>query len=250
MTDFQVTVIIPCYNSEQTIYRAIKSVLDSSFQPYEILVYDDNSTDGTIEVIEENFSDNAAVKVFKGVKNKGAGNARNELIKKAGGNFIAFLDSDDFWYEKKLEDQVKAIESGNYDIITCGYDVFDENGQFLGSRSPIKTINNYTMHLTNWLPTSMTVFRKNLEGAQEMPLIRRRQDYGFWLRIFKNNKKLKCYVIDKPLGGYLRRSDSLSSSKVDNLKFNFRLFREVMKYSFIFSIILVFFNAAIRILRK
>lgn len=250
MNDVQVSVIIPCYNSERTVLKAINSVLDGSLLPYEILIYDDNSNDGTIQIIEDNFPDNHIIKIFKGTENKGAGNARSELIKKAGGNFIAFLDADDFWYEEKLERQVKEISNYQYDIITCGYNIFDESGLLLGSRFPIKNINKYTMHLTNWLPTSMTVFRKNLEAAQEMPLIRRRQDYGFWLRIFKSNKNLKCYVISEPLGGYLRRSGSLSSSKVDNLKFNFRLFREVMQYSRGFSIFLIFLNTAIRILRK
>lgn len=250
MNNVKVSVIIPCYNSERTILKAINSILDGSLLPYEILVYDDNSTDSTIQVIEKNFFDSSIIKIFKGEVNKGAGSSRNELIKRASGNFIAFLDADDFWYKEKLEKQVKEISNNGCDIVTCGYDIFDENGLLMGSRIPIKNINNYTMHLTNWLPTSMTVFRKNLEAAQEMPQIRRRQDYGFWLGIFKNNKKLKCRVIDEPLGGYLRRSGSLSSSKFNNLKFNFRLFREVMKYSLIFSIFLIFLNATIRIMRK
>lgn len=250
MNYVQVSVIVPCYNSEQTILRAINSVLNGSVLPYEILIYDDNSSDGTIQVIEKNFSNNSLIKIFKGVENKGAGNARSELLKKSAGNFIAFLDSDDFWYEEKLEKQVKEISKHNYDIVTCGYNIFDESDLFLGSRFPISNINKYTMHLTNWLPTSMTIFRKNLEAAQEMPLIRRRQDYGFWLRIFKSNKNLKCYVIDEPLGGYIRRSSSLSSRKFDNLKGNFKLFREVMKYSQIFSIFLIFLNVAIRLFRK
>ena len=250
MKNVQVSVIIPCYNSEKTILRAIDSVLNGTLLPYEILIYDDNSNDNTIQVIEEKFSNKDIVKLFKGSEDRGAGFARRELIQKAVGNFMAFLDADDFWYEEKLEKQVKEISNNKYDIVTCGYDIFDEAGLLVGTRLPIKNINKYTIHLTNWLPTSMTVFRKNLESAQDMPQIRRRQDYGFWLRIFKNNKKLKCRVIDERLGGYLRRSDSLSSSKLNNVKFNFRLFRDVMKYSFLFSIFCVFLNITIRILRK
>ena len=250
MNDVQVSVIIPCYNSERTVLKAINSVLDGSLLPYEILIYDDNSNDSTIKIIENNFCNNNLIKILKGTENKGAGNARSELIKKAGGNFIAFLDADDFWYEYKLETQIKQITRSKCDIVTSGYDIFDESGILVGTRIPIKIINKYTMHLTNWLPTSMTVFRKNLQAAEEMPLIRKRQDYGFWLRIFKKNRAIKCCVIDKPLGGYLRRSNGLSSNKLNNILFNFRIFREILNYSIFSSIFFVSLNAAIRVLRK
>ena len=249
MKNLRVSVIIPCFNSEKTIIKTISSVLHGTCLPYEILVYDDNSSDDTVKVIEESFGSSSLIKIFKGNSNKGAGNARNELLKRAKGDYIAFLDSDDFWYEQKLEKQVLEVLTGDYDIVTCGYDIFDEGGLLIGSRLPLKNINFYSMHLTNWLPTSMTIFRKTLKDADEMPSIRRRQDYGFWLKVFKKNKNLKCHVIHEPLGGYLRRADSLSSGKIDNVKFNFRMFRDVLGYNQSFSFLFVLLNALVRIMR-
>lgn len=247
--DIRVSVIIPCYNSEKTIVKAINSVLEGSVPPYEILVYDDFSEDNTVAVIANNFADNELVSLFRGTKNRGAGFARQALLQRAKGNFVAFLDADDWWYPTKLEKQISKISSENCDIVTCGYDIFSESGDNLGRRLPFPTINVWTMHLSDWLPTSMTIFRKDLNYATEMPQIRKRQDYGFWLKIFKNNQKLTCRAIQEPLGGYLRRSNSLSSSKIDNIKYNYRMFREVLNYSRSFSAFLVILNISIRLLR-
>ena len=250
MADVKVSVIVPCYNSQGTIFRAINSVLTGSVLPFEILIYDDNSNDKTIETIEENFSSNCLVKLFRGFENKGAGFARSDLLRRANGNFIAFLDSDDWWYYDKLEKQIQRILTDNCDIVTCGYHVFDENNRLIGKRTPILKVNFFTLHLTNWLPTSMTIFRKNLLQAHEMPSIRTRQDYAFWLKIFKANGQIKCCVIEQPLGGYLRRSNSLSSGGIKNLMYNYYMFRGIMQYNWAFSIFLVLLNSAIRILRK
>jgi teichuronic acid biosynthesis glycosyltransferase TuaG len=250
MTDVKISVVIPCYNSKSTILRAVNSVLNGSVLPHEILIYDDCSTDGTEKIIKDNFSEHKLVHLIVGSENKGAGHARNELLKNATGNFIAFLDADDWWYPKKIEQQVKKISETRCDIVTTAYDIFDESDLKIGSRYPIKNVNFFTMHFTNWLPTSMTVFRKDLVAAQEMPLIRKRQDYGFWLQIFKNNKILKCCVIDIPMGAYLRRAGSLSSSSIDNIKFNYAMLRDVMAYSRTFSIMIIILNIIIRATRK
>lgn len=247
--NIRVSVIIPCHNAERTILKAINSVLAGSVLPYEILVYDDFSEDRTVKVIEENFADNELVSLCRGTKNRGAGFARQELLLKAKGNFIAFLDADDWWYPTKLEQQISKVLSENCDIVTCGYDIFSEYGNNLGRRLPLSAINVWTMHLSNWLATSMTIFRKDLCYATEMPQIRKRQDYGFWLKIFKNNRKLTCSVIKEPLGGYLRRSNSLSSDKFDNIRHNYNMFREVLKYNRFFSGFLVFLNIIVRLLR-
>jgi hypothetical protein len=111
-------------------------------------------------------------------------------------------------------------------------------------------INSLMMHLTNWLPMSMTIVRSTLVGIDEMPVIRTRQDYAFWLNIFKKNKSLKCYVIAEPLGVYNRRAGSLSSSLLNNIKSNYNMFRNVIGYNPLQSVFLVLCNSLIRIFRK
>lgn len=101
-----ISVIIPAYNSSKTILRALDSVWSQSVVPYEVIVVDDGSVDNTCAIIE---SKDPSVKLIR-QKNAGAAAARNTGVKHSSGDFIAFLDSDDFWHKKKLEYQISIFE--------------------------------------------------------------------------------------------------------------------------------------------
>jgi len=110
MTDPLVSVIIPTYNRETLIIKAINSVLKQSFQDLNILIIDDASTDGTESVIRN--LNNNKIKYYKLEKNSGQCIARNYGIKRATGKFIAFLDSDDEWLPEKLTKQLECYKNG------------------------------------------------------------------------------------------------------------------------------------------
>src|SRR5690606_6564927 len=99
-------VIIPFYNNVQWLESAVKSVLSQTFKNYEIIIVND----GSIENLNS-FIDNYCnmIKYFE-TENKGPGHARNFGIKKAQGEYIAFLDSDDLWLCNKLEIQINEME--------------------------------------------------------------------------------------------------------------------------------------------
>jgi len=102
-----ISVIIPVYNTEKYLAQAIKSVLDQTVQPDEIIVVDDGSTDKSVEVARQFLP---KVKIIT-QQNKGAGTARNVGIKEASGAYLAFLDADDLWVENKLEQQLSYLEN-------------------------------------------------------------------------------------------------------------------------------------------
>ena len=102
-----ISVIIPTYNRKETLKRAIQSVLIQSYTPYEIIIIDDGSDDGTKEWLKDNFPN---VKYIYQM-NSGVSSARNKGIKFARGDWIALLDSDDEWLPSKLKDQANEIES-------------------------------------------------------------------------------------------------------------------------------------------
>lgn len=102
-----VSVIIPTYNSQSTIFRALSSVLSQTLQPIEIIVIDDGSVDNTISLVKE-FSHQLRPDFLKLVKldsNHGPAYARNVGWDMASGEFLAFLDADDAWHPRKLEIQ-------------------------------------------------------------------------------------------------------------------------------------------------
>ena len=102
----KISVIIPTYNRQNLVQRAIKSALSQTLKPHEIIVIDDGSTDDTINILKS-----YPIKVLT-QKNQGVSSARNLGIKNSSGDVIAFLDSDDEWFVTKLEEQVKLHKQG------------------------------------------------------------------------------------------------------------------------------------------
>ena len=109
-----ISVIIPTFNRRQTLDRAIDSILSQTYQPYEIIVVDDGSTDGTADWLSANYSSLQIIQQ----SNKGVSSARNTGINSARSDWIALLDSDDEWLPDKLEIQVKLLQN-NEELRFC-----------------------------------------------------------------------------------------------------------------------------------
>lgn len=121
-----VSVIIPTYNRAHLLGRSILSVLNQTYQDFEIIVVDDASTDNTEELISSLV--NEKIRYIRHEKNKGAGAARNTGIKAARGSYIAFQDSDDEWLLEKLEKQMKVFETGPEEVGMVYSDMWRLNG--------------------------------------------------------------------------------------------------------------------------
>ena len=104
--DELVSIIMPSYNTANYIAASIQSVLDQTYQNWELLLVDDCSTDDTDAVVAPFLSD-ARIRYLKNDRNSGAAISRNRALREAKGRWIAFLDSDDLWYPTKLEAQLK-----------------------------------------------------------------------------------------------------------------------------------------------
>lgn len=112
-----ISVIIPCFNSEEYIARAIESVLNQTFRGYEIILVNNNSTDNTINILHEYSQKNPEIiRVFQEYK-KGAPAARNKGLSQANGEWIQFLDADDELLPSKLSDQIAVADNSKADII-------------------------------------------------------------------------------------------------------------------------------------
>jgi glycosyltransferase involved in cell wall biosynthesis len=113
----KVSVIIPTYNCAEYITQAIKSVLDQTYQDFELIVIDDGSTDNTRALLEPYLGSI----IYRFQKNQGESVARNEGIEIAQGKYIAFLDADDWWVSSKLEQQVAAMDASPEAVLSYSY---------------------------------------------------------------------------------------------------------------------------------
>lgn len=110
----KVSVIIPTYNRAAVLGRSIQSVLDQTFQDFELIIVDDASEDKTSDVVHNFGMSN--IRYVRHEKNLGPGSARNTGINLAQGKYIAFQDSDDQWLPEKLEKQIQYFDSASPDV--------------------------------------------------------------------------------------------------------------------------------------
>ena len=116
-----VTIIIPSYNCNSTIVEALNSIKNQTYKNLEVIIIDDYSTDNSLEIINnyKHSHTELNIKVFTKNENKGPAHSRNIGIKEASGNYIALLDSDDYFETNKIEEQLAYLEK-NLDMFGCG----------------------------------------------------------------------------------------------------------------------------------
>ena len=213
----KISVIIPTFNRIRLVARAIDSVLKQSLNPYEIIVVDDGSDDGTSEMIHNKYK---SIKLIQ-QQNNGVSAARNKGIKHAKGDWIGLLDSDDEWTEKKLENQAdRLIKTPEYDFCHTN-EIWIRNGVRVNQRKKHEKYGGYIfdkcLDICRISPSSV-LFRKNILDHigwfdSQLPVC---EDYDLWLRI---TSEYRILFIDEPLiikyGGH---DDQLSHS-VESIEF-------------------------------
>lgn len=236
MLDNLVSIITPLYNSEKYISETIESVLKQSYENWEMLIVDDCSIDLGPKIVQEYSLKDNRIKYIKMNKNSGAAVCRNKAIELAKGEFIAFLDSDDLWLEKKLENQIKFMNSNNYSISFHEYEEIDEMSKKLNIKIKVpKNPVTYRKYLlTNPIGCLSGMYNVKKIGKVFMPILKKRQDTGFWLRILSTGEK--AYALNENLGLYRVRSNSLSFKKRDLLKYHWKLYRKEERLTIIESL--------------
>ncbi len=227
-----ISVITPVYNSEKFLEAAIASVQNQTYSNWQLILIDDASTDKSEEVARQFFLEDSRIIYEKLSKNSGSAIARNRAIELATGQYIAFLDSDDFWAPDKLQIQLEFMQKNDCDVSFTSYHVVDELGNStrrkvvaLPSLSYEKLLrNNYIGNLTG-------MYRCETIGKIFSPEIRKRQDWGLWLKAVKKSGK-PARGIRAELAFYRQRKDSLSGNKIALLKHNFQFYKDHLKQSY------------------
>lgn len=185
-----VSIIIPTYNRGYCLSRTIKSVLEQEFQDFEIIIVDNYSTDNTDEVI--NSFDDERITLLK-FKNEGiVAASRNLGIKKAKGQYIAFLDSDDWWLTNKLQSCIHALSDGcdlvYHDLYMVKSEVrFKKRSNVMKSRALTEPVFQDLLVNGNPICNSSVVVKRSLlidiEGISEINELVGCEDFDCWLRI-------------------------------------------------------------------
>src|ERR1035437_7682203 len=136
----KISIIIPTYNCEKFIERAIESVLNQTFQDFEIIVVDDLSKDNTVSVVKDLQKKDSRIKLIELDKNSGGpALPKNKGFEVSTGEFVAYLDQDDEWLPNKLSEQVNVFtnsQNKNLGLVSCGAFLINDAGKCFSVYKP------------------------------------------------------------------------------------------------------------------
>ncbi len=222
---------MPTFNSEELLEKSIESVISQTYKCFELLIIDNNSTDNTSQIISK-YKDSRITYIK--ISNKGIiAKSRNLGIEISRGNWIAFLDSDDIWFPKRLEKICQLItKKKDLDVITTNeYKVFKNSKRREKLFYGISSKNKYKSLLLygNRLSPSATVVRKKFLKINSISFCEKKEfvtveDYDLWLTIA--NKNAKFYFLKTFQGEYLIHEKN-TSAKISTHNLNLK---NLLKY--------------------
>ncbi|MEI6858152.1 glycosyltransferase family 2 protein [Psychrilyobacter sp.] len=211
-----VSIIMPCYNIKKFLEKAILSVLEQTYKDYELIIIDNGSTDGSLDIIYKYLDKN--IILLKANKNKGVVGSRNKGIRHARGKYIAFLDSDDVWHPEKLSKQILFMEKNDSAISCTEYNIVCEQGKYLYKFEIKEDMIDHSKNLKfNHLGCSTVIY--NREKLGKVFFFKKavyKEDYGLWQKIMKTG--IETHVYKEALTDYRLRKGSISSNKVKMAK--------------------------------
>lgn len=228
-----ISIILPCYNSEDYIENSIKSVLKQTYKKWELIIVDDGSSDNSYNIIRKYQKKYNNIKVIKFNKNKGVSIARNKAIKNSKGSFITFLDSDDLWKKDKLKKQLGFMLDNDIAFSFTGYEYIDDKGFKTGKKISVpKKVNYYNLLKENVIACFTVMINKSKINNIYMPNIKH-EDYATWLNILKN---YYGYGLNISLGYYRKNNNSLSSNKIKSSLWRWDIYRNHQNLSLLSSL--------------
>lgn len=220
-----ISVIVPVYNVEKFIKKSIESLINQTFKEFEVLIVDDGSEDKSIEIAKKIASNDNRF-IFLTKENGGLSDARNYGIERAKGEYLSFLDSDDYFDSQYLEKMYNKIKKENADICVCDIELVKENGDFIRIQKNAysHTISGEEAFLDDIQTISIIsmaqnkLYKKELFDTVEYPKGLYYEDRATTYKLFLNSKKVT--FVNETLFFYVQRDgsimNSLNQKKIDD----------------------------------
>ena len=217
-----VSVVIPAYNCTAYIALAIDSALGQQV-PLEVIVVDDCSTDDLPGLITR-YREDSRVRYVRNEKNLGVAKTRNRGVSLARGEYVAFLDADDYWAQGKLRLQLERIRQKQAVICSTARELMTPEGQLTGYVLPVKEDLTYRdMLQQNYIGCSSVLIKTSV--AREFPMHHddAHEDYLMWLEVFQKYR-YGC-AINEPLLKYRLSNTGKSGNKLHSARLTYRTYR-------------------------
>lgn len=247
--DGLVSVIMPSWNTGRYIAESIQSVINQTYQNWELIIVDDCSTDNTDDVVNS-FKDNR-IKYYHNLSNSGAAITRNRALREARGEWIAFLDSDDLWMPKKLEHQLKFMKKNGYVLSYTEYEKINEES------APINiyvtgphVVSKRRIYNYDYIGQLTMMYNAKEFGLIQIKDIKKNNDYAIRLQLYQ--KPGTCaYLLNENLAKYRVRKVSISHDKFrKKFKSHYDLFHKCDEKTAVVAIWYACWNMFFGILKK
>ena len=230
--DELVSIITPAYNAAVYIRETIQSVINQTYQNWELIVIDDCSSDETYQIVKGYCDMDSRIRLIQNEINSRVAISRNNGLKIAKGRYVAFLDSDDIWLPNKLELQIKFMNKKQCVLSYAYYISFFES--ITNAKKVMKAPDEMSANqlLKNTAIGCLTVVvDKLLSGDFEMPLLDHAEDMLTWYMILKKTNQ-KAYAVRENLAYYRLTNNSLSGNKRKSIKQQWNVYRKFLHFSF------------------
>ena len=238
----RISVIVPVYNVANYLRYCLDSILNQDYHDFEVLLIDDGSTDSSSQICLEYEECDRRFRYYR-KENGGLSSARNYGIREASGEWLVFIDSDDFWFSKDcLSNLSRLIQQHSVDIIRFEYSAVDEYGQFLYAHSidkkkliAFREISSYEMFhhgVAGEFFVVLYLFRRSIIGELTFnEKITFQEDVDFLIRLFAT-REMRCLYLPNRFYGYRKRRYSITAtSNIEQYRCSFSLCDDIYNHS-------------------
>ncbi len=241
-----VDVILPNFNKEKYLEEAIQSVINQSYKYWKLYIIDDCSDDNSINILNKyNNYENIIIKKLS--KNKGPSFCRNFGLRISSAEYVAFIDSDDYWTENKLDDQISFMYKNDYNFTFTDYTPFlqlKDKKKFLKPTDILEKFNLKKFTLNSSINTTTMIVSRSIIKNLKFKKIKKLEDYLFKCEILKKGFIAKKYKSNSAFYRILKTSRS--SDRIKNLFYLWQINSKYLNYNFfnnLFSIFMISINS-------
>ena len=243
-----VSVIMPYYNKKNYFLKSINSVLNQTYKNLEILIIYDDQNRNDLKYINNCINNDLRVKLIVNDKNKGAAYSRNKALSLAQGEYIAFLDCDDYWETNKIEVQLNFMLTHGYDFSHTTYQIINYKEKIVGKVKAREKLEYNELLKSCDIGLSSVILKRKLLNDIKFPELKTKEDFVLWLSLAK--KSVNLFGLNKPLMFWRKTPNSLSSSILQKLKDAFKVYHLYEKKNFFYSIFCVIRLSTYALLKK
>jgi len=217
----RVSVIMPVYNAEATLARAVASVQAQDYPDWELLLIEDGSRDGSAKICASLAGADPRIHYLQQPQNGGAAAARNAGMARAQGRYLAFLDADDEWLPQKLSHQLQFMQEQGAGFSYTGF--WRQRGDQRHQVRVPASVDRRQLLKGNVIGCLTALYDRAHFGTVEMPDLRMRQDFALWLKLLAQGGL--AHGLDQPLAVHHVQANSLSAPRGRAMRATWQLYR-------------------------